>query len=76
MSGLPITKNEYDKSVILAGFLSEFKFKINGNKHIENVVFTPKKAGYCIKFSYNDIPYEILLSLNNLATNLAFFCHV
>lgn len=64
MSGLPITKNEYDKSVILVDFLSEFKLKINGNKHIENVVFIPRTAGYCIKFNYNDIPCEILSSLN------------
>ena len=64
MSGSPITKNEYDKSVILVDFLSEFKSDINGNKDIENVVFTPIISGYCIKFDYKKIPSEIELSLN------------
>ena len=65
MSGLPITKNEYDKSVILINFLSEFRLKINDNKHIESVVFTPEITGYCIKFDYNNIPSKISLILNN-----------
>ena len=64
MSELLITKNEYDKSVILVDFLSEFKSNINGNQDIKNVVFTPVIAGYCIRFDYKKIPSEIELSLN------------
>ena len=64
MSELPITKNEYDKSVILVDFLSEFKSNINGNQGIENVVFTPVISGYCISFDYNNVPSEISLTLN------------
>ncbi len=64
MSELSITKNEYDKSVVLTDFLSEFKLIINDNKQIKNVVFMPKIAGYRITFDYKDIPSEILLSLN------------
>ncbi len=64
MSELPITKNEYDKSVILVDFLSEFKEKTKDNENIKNVIFLPEIAGYCIKFDYNDIPSKISLSLN------------
>lgn len=65
MSELPITKNEYDKSVVLINFLSEFKSKIKDNKNIENVVFLPQRQGYYITFDYNNTPSTISLSLNN-----------
>ncbi|MEE1502867.1 MAG: hypothetical protein UGF89_01305 [Acutalibacteraceae bacterium] len=64
MSELPITKNEYDKSVILINFLSEFKLKTKDNKNIENVVFLPENQGYRIAFYYNNVSSVILLTLN------------
>ncbi len=64
MSELPITKNEYGKSVILINFLSEFKLQINDNKNVENVVFSPQKQGYYITFDYNNTPSKISLTLD------------
>lgn len=63
MSELPITKGEYDKSVILVDFLSEFNSKIKDNQNIENIVFIPQINGYRINFVYSDVPCVILLSL-------------
>lgn len=72
MDKLPITKNDYDKMLLMTNFLTEFKNKTNTMSTVEEVVFTPKKEGYYFTFTCNNIPYAISLSVSSgiVATKL------
>lgn len=64
MKEIPVTKNDYDKSVILTSFLSEFKSMTADSRNIEDIVFIPKTDGYDITFIYNNVPSSISLTFN------------
>lgn len=65
MDKLPITKNDYDEMLLMTNFLTEFKNKTNTMSTVQEVVFSPKKEGYCITFTCNNIPYAISLSVSS-----------
>ena len=59
MKKLPVTKKEYDESVIISEFIRQIREKAENNKALTDIHFQPKMTGYDIDFNLNSIPNNI-----------------
>lgn len=69
MSDLPITKNDYDRAVVLANVLSEFKSICEMREDISDVHFTPQANGYDISFRQNGTDTKLFITFKNRYTD-------
>ena len=61
MKFLPITKEEYAQTVLLADFIAKIKVVVQSDKNIAGIKFVPEIQGYDISFSQNDVAVKIIL---------------
>lgn len=69
MSDLPITKNDYDRAVVLTNVLAEFKSIFETREDISDVHFTPQANGYDIRFRQNKADVKLCIAFKNRYTD-------
>ena len=60
MSYLNLTKRQYNKSVLIASFITEVKSFLDKQDEVSDVCFSPKLKGYEIVYKRNDISVKII----------------